>query len=114
MEELLRYRWPGNVREMKNVIERAVVLAQGDYVDHEDSRPFAPENRRRYRSHDERRSHVGYEPESLADIEKKHIARTLKATGWNKSKAASILGIERSTLDRKIKRYELRNERPRM
>ena len=36
MEELLRYRWPGNVREMKNVIERAVVLARGEYVDHTD------------------------------------------------------------------------------
>lgn len=114
MEELLRYRWPGNVREMKNVIERAVVLAQGDYVDHEDLvlSHLKTVGDTEVTMNDER--HVGYEPASLADIEKKHIARTLKATGWNKSKAASILGIERSTLDRKIKRYELRRERPRM
>ncbi|MEQ8211109.1 MAG: sigma 54-interacting transcriptional regulator [Lacipirellulaceae bacterium] len=114
MEELLRYRWPGNVREMKNVIERAVVLAQGEYVDHEDLvlSHLKTVGDTEVSMSDER--HVGYEPASLADIEKKHIARTLKATGWNKSKAASILGIERSTLDRKIKRYELRNERPRM
>ncbi|WP_145060623.1 sigma 54-interacting transcriptional regulator [Adhaeretor mobilis] len=114
MEELLRYRWPGNVRELKNVIERAVVLAPGEYVDHEDlvlshlktvgdTEVGSPEQR-----------HVGYEPASLADIEKNHIRRTLKATNWNKSKAASILGIERSTLDRKIKRYELTKERPQM
>ena len=36
MEQMLRYRWPGNVREMKNVIERAVVLARSEYIDHED------------------------------------------------------------------------------
>ena len=44
---------------------------------------------------------------SLAEVERRHIAATLESTGWNKSQAASILGIERSTLDRKIRRYEL-------
>ena len=48
-----------------------------------------------------------YEARSLADMERLHIRATLKATDWNKSRTASILGIERSTLDRKIKRYEL-------
>lgn len=112
MEELLRYRWPGNVREMKNVIERAVVLARGEYVDHEDlvlshlktvgdtEIGAAPDAR-----------HVGYEPASLADVEKAHILRTLSATNWNKSKSAKILGIERSTLDRKINRYNLAEQR---
>ena len=113
MEQLLRYRWPGNVREMKNVIERAVVLARGEYVDHDDlvlsrlntagdteiGRPLAAVDR--------------YQPESLADVERAHILRTLNATSWNKSKTATILGIERSTLDRKIRRYELEPERPR-
>lgn len=112
MEQLLRYRWPGNVREMKNVIERAVVLATGDYVDHEDlvlstlktsgdtEAGGEPSNFSR-----------GYEPQSLADIEREHILRTLNSTGWNKSRAAGILGIERSTLDRKIKRYELSSKK---
>ena len=49
-----------------------------------------------------------YEPTTLADIERSHILATLNATGWNKSRTAAILGIERSTLDRKIRRYELR------
>ena len=44
-------------------------------------------------------------------MEKQHILDTLNLTGWNKSKAASILGIERSTLDRKIRRYDLMEER---
>jgi Nif-specific regulatory protein len=52
-------------------------------------------------------------PTSLAEMERKHILATLKATGWNKSQTASMLGIERSTLDRKIQRYELHEGFPR-
>jgi Nif-specific regulatory protein len=48
-----------------------------------------------------------YKPESLEEMEKRHIMETLKHTDWNKSQTASILGIERSTLDRKIKAYGL-------
>ena len=48
-----------------------------------------------------------FQPVSLDDVERQHILTTLNHTGWNKSKAASMLGIERSTLDRKIRRYEL-------
>ena len=48
-----------------------------------------------------------YRPQSLEEIEKRHIKETLRHTDWNKSKAAEILGIERSTLDRKIKSYGL-------
>ncbi|MBX3427750.1 MAG: sigma 54-interacting transcriptional regulator [Pirellulales bacterium] len=114
MEEMLRYRWPGNVREMKNVIERAVVLARGEYVDHDDlvlsHLKTAGDTEVGYELGER---HVGYEPASLVDVERAHILRTLNATHWNKSKAASILGIERSTLDRKIKRYRLSDDRAR-
>jgi Nif-specific regulatory protein len=48
-----------------------------------------------------------YRELSLADIEQEHILATLEHTDWNKSKAAQILGIERSTLDRKLKRYHV-------
>jgi Nif-specific regulatory protein len=107
MEEMLRYRWPGNVRELKNVIERAVVLARGQFIDRDDlvlstlrtaSDSEAGINEGRL---------VPSEPASLADVERQHILDTLRLTGWNKSRAANILGIERSTLDRKIRRYEL-------
>ncbi len=115
MEELLRYRWPGNVREMKNVIERAVVLARGEYVDHEDLVLSALKTAGDTESGSQLSSTgAGYEPTSLAEIEREHILRTLNATRWNKSRAASILGIERSTLDRKIRRYELAAEKPRV
>ncbi|MBL9125185.1 MAG: sigma 54-interacting transcriptional regulator [Planctomycetaceae bacterium] len=106
MEQMLKYRWPGNVRELKNVVERAILLAQGDLIDQEDLMLsklatagdtvdvpiFQPQE---------------FSPVSLAEMEQKHILATLKATGWNKSQTATILGIERSTLDRKIRRYEL-------
>ena len=102
-EQLQRYRWPGNVRELKNVVERAVVLARGDYVDVDDLNlsnlatagdsavlPMSANT---------------YEPLTLAEVEQRHILATLRQTGWNKSRTARTLGIERSTLDRKIRRY---------
>jgi Nif-specific regulatory protein len=100
-----KYRWPGNVRELKNVIERAVVLARGDFLDTDDlnlsniatageSAEVAPRST--------------FEPLSLDEVERKHIHATLRATGWNKSRTAAILGVERSTLDRKIRRYDLK------
>ena len=53
-----------------------------------------------------------FQPRSLADMERAQILATLDHTGWNKSRTASILGIERSTLDRKIRRYDLTGEAP--
>jgi transcriptional regulator with GAF, ATPase, and Fis domain len=103
-----QYRWPGNVRELKNVIERAVVLARTDFIENDDlnlssiaaatdsGELLAPAPK------------STFEPLSLDEVERRHIHATLKATGWNKSRTAAILGVERSTLDRKIKRYELR------
>ena len=109
-EQLQQYRWPGNVRELKNVVERAVVLARGEYIGPDDLRlsnlATASE------SGEDLLVKPSYEPLSLADVERRHIAATLESTGWNKSRAAGILGIERSTLDRKIRRYELQAKSP--
>jgi Nif-specific regulatory protein len=107
MELMERYRWPGNIRELKNVIERAVLLAHGDYIDTGDltlsNLATASESGEIVLP-----GRAPYEPASLADIERNHIETTLRTTEWNKSKTSEILGIERSTLDRKIKRYELK------
>jgi Nif-specific regulatory protein len=110
LDQILRYRWPGNVRELKNVIERAVVLCEGDYIDAADlmlsKLPTAGETGKLVASGNE------FSPMSLADLERQHILATLVATGWNKSQTAALLGIERSTLDRKIRRYDIHRDVP--
>jgi Nif-specific regulatory protein len=113
MDEMLRYRWPGNVRELKNVVERAVVLARGEYIDIDDL-ALTRLSTAGDTAEVEVVGSAGFEHRSLVDIESDHILATLNATDWNKSKTARILGIERSTLDRKILRYELsKNSVPR-
>jgi Nif-specific regulatory protein len=110
MEQMGKYRWPGNVRELKNVVERAILLAGGDYIDQEDL--MVSKLSTAGDTADSMGAIQGFQPISLRDLERKHIHATLNATGWNKSKAANYLGIERSTLDRKIRQYELLPEAP--
>jgi Nif-specific regulatory protein len=105
MEQMLKYRWPGNVRELKNVVERAVVLARGEHIEQND---LMLSNLRTASDTDEiLPPSGGFAPASLSEMEERHVLATLNSTGWNKSQAAAILGIERSTLDRKIRRYDL-------
>jgi len=106
IRKLQAYCWPGNVRELKNVVERAVVLARGEYIDLDDLALSKLST-----AGDTAEIAVleagPTEPRSLADVERDHILAMLESTGWNKSQAAGILGIKRSTLDRKIRRYDL-------
>ena len=106
MEQMTRYQWPGNVREVKNVVERALVLAQGEYIDQQDlmlSKLSASSDGTSVVV-----SQSGaFQACSLDEMERRHILATLQSTNWNKSQTASLLGIERSTLDRKIRRYNL-------
>jgi Nif-specific regulatory protein len=102
VQKMRNYDWPGNVRELRNVVERAVALAAGPSLEASDiwlsslGPPSAND------------SLDAYHPLSLEEIERQHIMNTLRHTDWNKSQAASILQIERSTLDRKIKAYNLK------
>jgi DNA-binding NtrC family response regulator len=92
---LLGYDWPGNVRELRNVIERAIVLTSGEEILPRDlSFPF------RYRM----KQSGG---DTLEDVEKAHIARILERAEWNISQASNVLGIDRTTLYSKIKKYAL-------
>jgi Nif-specific regulatory protein len=105
LKKMQDYHWPGNVRELRNVVERAVALGKGPTLDAPDiwlsslevggDGPPAGQP-------------AAYEQLTLEEVEKRHILRTLEHTEWNKSQAATILNIERSTLDRKIKAYELK------
>ncbi|NBV45447.1 MAG: FHA domain-containing protein [Planctomycetia bacterium] len=102
LEAMRRHHWPGNIRELRNCIERAVVLSSEALIDvpelgfsdlgsSGDTGRVAPGPR--------------YVPETLEEMERRHVVATLAATAGNKTKAAAILGIERSTLDRKLARW---------
>jgi Nif-specific regulatory protein len=101
---LRAHHWPGNVRELRNCIERAVVLAAAEWIDAPDlalSHLAAAGDTGRVPAG----RTAGYAPESLDEVERRHVMATLGAVGGNKTKAAAILGIERSTLDRKLARW---------
>lgn len=95
METLINHDWPGNVRELKNAVERAVVACTGQEITTGDlpfplaGAPRRPEN------------------QSLMAMEKAHIADILSQMGWNITRAARTLGIDRVTLYNKIKKYGL-------
>ncbi len=97
MQILTTYNWPGNVRELENAIERAVVISKYDKITPEDL-PF-----QLYRDSVAKDDQV----KSLASMEKMHIQRVLKENGWNISRSADVLGIDRVTLYNKINKYGL-------
>ena len=93
---LLGYEWPGNVRELHNVLERAAILCQGGLITGEHlsfraTSVVAPRRR----------------PFSLSDVERRTIEQILRETDGNKSKAARRLGITRTQLYGRLRKYEL-------
>ena len=101
-KKLLDYQWPGNIRELRNVIERAVVLNSGDSIE---SEHLLLTPAMHGAETDVGTASGGSVEMSLAELERQHIERVLRHTDGNKSRASAILGIERSTLDRKLKRF---------
>ncbi|MEF8823227.1 MAG: sigma-54 dependent transcriptional regulator [Desulfohalobiaceae bacterium] len=94
LDLMMLYDWPGNVRELENAIERAVVVGKSKNIQPED----LP---------------ISSEPEicgqgSLQDMERAHIQHVLKQNDWNITRSARVLGIDRSTLYKKLRRYNLR------
>src|SRR5246127_5867 len=97
MDALVDYRWPGNIRELENVIERAVILSTGSVL----HVPYRDLQSRVTPGHD------GEKPQTLADVERAHIRTILKETRWVLSGpkgAASRLGMNRSTLYFRMKK----------
>jgi DNA-binding NtrC family response regulator len=94
---LMEHDWPGNARELRNVIERAMVVAKDARISEADI--SLPVQRKE-----------GSNGKSLGDIEKDHILRILVENRWNIIRSAHVLGIDRVTLYNKIKKYELKKE----
>ncbi|MBD3336374.1 MAG: response regulator [Candidatus Eisenbacteria bacterium] len=103
METLQRYDWTGNVRELENVVERAVILSDAAVLDIGD----LPET---VREGPNRKGALIIDAPvlSLEELEREYIQRVLNYTGWQKKRAAEILGINASTLYRKLLSYNLK------
>jgi len=99
MRKLMAYPWPGNVRELENSIEHAVVLAKSDRIAVSDLPPGIArpvENDAAVPKH------------TITENEAQLVREALESSGWNKTRAAARLGISRSTLYEKLKKYQIR------
>jgi DNA-binding NtrC family response regulator len=105
LDVLCRYRWPGNVRELRNVLERALVLGDGPVVELDDLPPELLHAAPPLPAGGVAEASALVRP--LAELEREAIAAALAATGGNKARAAALLGIDRTTLYRKLKDYAL-------
>jgi DNA-binding NtrC family response regulator len=97
-----RYSWPGNVRECKNVVERAVILANGDWIE-----PTHLPSYVRDPTSQSIRELVIPSGMTAAEVEKRLILQTLDETGNNKAAAARRLGLNEKTVRNKLKAYGL-------
>ncbi len=104
LEDLASRPWQGNIRELKNVIERGVLLAQGDEITLQDL--FVDEmGAEGFSSRDEASSMLGTEVFSLSDLEREMVKRALAKTQGNRTHAAKLLGISVRTLRNKLAEY---------
>jgi transcriptional regulator with PAS, ATPase and Fis domain len=99
---LMRHDWPGNVRELENVIQRAIILGRGKTIDMDSLAPdILQAGEMSGRAIDR------MQPQTLEEVEVYFVRKTLRETGGDRALCAEILGIDKSTLWRKIKRYNI-------
>jgi DNA-binding NtrC family response regulator len=114
---LLNARWDGNVRELKNAIERACMLAEGTVLsERELAGAFGPEIQaasRGARPADRLARRVGQPPAELGEIEREHIVDVLRQVHGNRMAAAKVLGISRRALYRRLDRHQIMDDAPR-
>ncbi len=105
LKRLIRYPWPGNVRELENTIERGVLLAKKDEMTQNELPEKIVQNEAPTLVEEPK-----LENPNLEEIEKAYIYWVLNNTGWHKSRTSQILGIDNSTLYRKIEKYGLKEK----
>jgi DNA-binding NtrC family response regulator len=96
LQNLIKYPWPGNVRELENAIERAMVVSKSNKLGEED-----------FLLNKQKESDAVSSGLSLEEVERKHLLRVLESTRWNISQAARILGIDRVTIYKKLKKFRI-------
>ena len=97
MQAFIQHSWPGNVREIENIMERMVIMSKGDTITLDDLPPALAGRQQEEESTPS--------PTSLKDVERETIVKTLQQAGGNRTKTAAILGISRKTLQNKIREY---------
>lgn len=102
MEKLVSYKWPGNIRELENAIERCVVISSKNIIDLEDLPPLITN----YSSKENEGSFAKLD-DAIDNTEKDVIITTLKECNGNRTKASIVLGISRRSLHRKIAKYNI-------
>ncbi|MFN2599182.1 MAG: sigma-54-dependent transcriptional regulator [Pyrinomonadaceae bacterium] len=102
LDVLRAHHFPGNVRELRNVIERAVIICSGDQIERHHIAPYPLDQRARARSEDTLTLPVGT---PLEEVERRMILRTLEKTDNNKTRAAELLQISLKTLHNKLRQY---------
>jgi len=95
VDALQHYYWPGNIRELKNIIERSVILSDSNLLSVQ-TLPFEFQN-----------NHTSFSSFDLAGVEKQHIQKVLQHTNGNKTEAARLMNIGLTTLYRKIEEYKI-------
>lgn len=105
MDALMKHPWPSNVRELENAVERAVILSMGQYISEKDLPADVVKNYRPDEVFQNPLPELG--GKSLDEVEAMALIQTLKQTGGNKTEAAKLLNITRTTLNNKIKKCHL-------
>ncbi len=109
MRVLMNYNWPGNIRELQNIIERVVTLSKNEIISAEEL-PLPAEESSALTDLHEGQKRKSFIVTSLAEQEKNAIVEALNKYGGNQTKVAQVLGISTTTLWRKIKKYRIRSQ----
>ena len=103
---LLNYNWPGNIRELENVIERAVILTRSNLIMPQDFPERLDHQKPIVNNKDHDQNHLNLK-DALQSPEKDFIVKTLESVKWNRTQAAKALGVERTTLYKKMRKFGL-------